>query len=272
MARPGASRYPALVRTIPGVALALPLVVALAAPVRAHVAPAVDANNRYLKLTPMRDRVRLAYTVYVGEIPGAQARLRMDKDRDGTLSEAESRVYGDEIAAGVIKDLQVTWDGAPYELAWSEIHMGMGTPVTNAGSFSIDLIAWICGDDRAAHSLVLFDRYRLPRPGETEVRLQQSPGITITRSALGRESNHSQLDYKWQGNDGPMAQLGWFVDFDVDLASATPAPAGECGAHPAGRDQAPKQRRAAVAIAAAALIVLAIASLIWWRTRRSASA
>ena len=34
----------------------------------AHVAPSVDDNNRYLKVTPLHDGIRLAYTVFFGEI------------------------------------------------------------------------------------------------------------------------------------------------------------------------------------------------------------
>ena len=34
----------------------------------AHVAPSVDDNNRYLKVTPQADGVRLAYTGFFGEI------------------------------------------------------------------------------------------------------------------------------------------------------------------------------------------------------------
>ena len=40
---------------------------ALAGRATGHVQPSVDDNNRFLKLTPLGDRVRLAYTVLFGE-------------------------------------------------------------------------------------------------------------------------------------------------------------------------------------------------------------
>ena len=47
------------------------LVVAITvASAAAHVSPSVDDNNRFLKLTPLGDRVRLAYTVLFGDNPG----------------------------------------------------------------------------------------------------------------------------------------------------------------------------------------------------------
>src|SRR4051795_12424080 len=48
-----------------------------------HVAPSVDDNNRYLKVTPMADGIRFAYTVFFGEIPGASERKHIDANGDG---------------------------------------------------------------------------------------------------------------------------------------------------------------------------------------------
>ena len=44
----------------------------------AHVAPSVDDNNRYLKVTPSADRLRIAYTVFFGENQGRQMRAGLD--------------------------------------------------------------------------------------------------------------------------------------------------------------------------------------------------
>ena len=49
----------------------LAITLVTAQPARAHVAPSVDDNNRYVWVTPLGDRVRIAYTVLFGEIPGA---------------------------------------------------------------------------------------------------------------------------------------------------------------------------------------------------------
>lgn len=216
----------------------------------------------------MRDRARLAYTVYVGEIPGAQARKRMDRDGDGTISDRESRVYADELAARVAADLEVSLDGASRAVSWAEIDVGMGMTATGAGSFSVDLIAWVCSEDRAAHRLVVHDRYRIPRPGETELRVQESPGITITRSALGADSAYTKLVHEWQGNDGPMAQQGLVLDWDVDREVAMLMPASECGGRASVAQEAAPGRRAAVVVLVGLLIALGAAVLVALKRKR----
>src|SRR5882672_9385245 len=88
------------------------ITLAIAGGARAHVAPSVDDNNRYIKLTPMGNRVRLAYTVFFGEIPGAEARRSIDTNRDGTITEAEAQVFGTRVSSDVAGALDLEVDGA----------------------------------------------------------------------------------------------------------------------------------------------------------------
>ena len=74
------------------------------APAAAHVAPSVGDNNRYLKLTPMGDRVRLSYTVFYGEIPGAGMRGAIDANHDGTIDRAERAAWRDKQRAFYHRD------------------------------------------------------------------------------------------------------------------------------------------------------------------------
>src|SRR5512132_3970712 len=83
------------------------------APARAHVAPSAGDNNRYIKLTPLPDRVRLAYTIFYGETPGRELRARLDANRDGAIDDAESRAFGDRIARELAAALDVVVDGQP---------------------------------------------------------------------------------------------------------------------------------------------------------------
>ena len=213
----------------------------------------------------MRDRIRLAYTVYIGERPGADARKRMDVNRDGTLSQAEAEAYGDELADAVAPALDITIDGVRHELNWAERHVGLGMPTTRAGSFSIDLIAWICGADTGQHRAVIFDRYRVPLPGETEVKVQKSPGIEITRSNFGRDQRGSQLEMKWTGNDGPMASFGLYLDYSVDGKQAGEPPGDHCRQRESDAVSTTPGRNWPVLIGLIVAALLGLGGLLWRR-------
>ena len=167
----------------------LPLVLVIASTVAstaaAHVGPSKDDNNRYLKLTPQTDRLRLAYTVFFGEVPGARTRPAIDTDRDGTISEAEAQTFGDKLAAEVAATLDLELDKVQQKVVWEQIVVGMGSPQVRAGAFSVDLVANVCSAPGATHTVILRDRFRLPNPGETEVKIEDTHGIKIAASKIG---------------------------------------------------------------------------------------
>jgi hypothetical protein len=196
-----------------------------AAPAAAHVAPAIDNNNRYLKLTPMGDRVRIAYTVFYGEVPGTGMRKAIDTDHDGMVGAAESQAFGTALAAEIARALEVTVDGARQPVAWSQVSAGMGTPQVAAGAFSVDLVAWLClAASRGTHQVLLRDHYRLARPGETEVKVEDSPGVTIDRARIGVDDDLG-YEYKILGPGGPLEEDGLDLQFTAGEAAVVTADA-----------------------------------------------
>jgi hypothetical protein len=204
--------------------LSLVLVLALvAATASAHVAPSVADNNRYIKVTPLGDRVRLAYTVFYGQVPGAKLRRAIDTGRDGAIDDAESRVFGERVAREIAAALEVTVDGARRPVAWSQVVVGMGTPSTTAGAFSIDLVAWFCvAPPRGTHVVLVRDRLQLEHPGETEVKVEDSPGVKVDRARIGADE-HLGIEYKIIGAGGPLQDDGLEVTFTAgDQAVVAP--------------------------------------------------
>jgi hypothetical protein len=177
-----------------------------ARPARAHVQPSVDDNNRYIKVQPFGDRIRLAYTVFFGEVPGAGMRPQIDTNHDKTISEAEAQAFGEKLAAEVAANLTVELDGAGVRVTWSEIAVGMGSPQVAAGTFSVDLVAWVCAS-RGEHHLALHDRFRVLRPGETELKVEDSPGVAIAHARIGA-TDDPQHDFKFVGPGGPISDDG----------------------------------------------------------------
>ena len=216
------------------VVLAITLVAGLAAGLAAaHIAPSVDDNNRFLKLTPLGDRVRLAYTILFGDNPGHGKRPGLDANRDGLVDEAEAQAFGAKLAVDVAEALDVDVDGKPYPVVWAQVAVGMGSPQTTAGTFSVDLVGYLClARPRGAHHVQLRDRFRLTRPGETEVKIEDGPGVAISRARLGRADDPG-LDFRFAGPGGPLAEDGLDLAFEAGDRAAV-AHDGLCAIGDAG--------------------------------------
>lgn len=224
-----------------------------AATAAAHVAPSVDDNNRYIKLTPAADRVRVAYTVFFGEVPGAQTRPSIDANHDGQISEEEGQGFGVKLAGEVSASLELTIDGTTQPVAWSTVAVGMGSSQVAAGAFSIDMIAWACLPSvRGTHTLLLRDRFRIPRPGETEVKIEDGPGISIQHTHVGAAADPSH-DYRFAGPGGPLMDDG--LDLAFSASDAAPITSdGTCTAAASGKRGVSKPLVIGIAIVLSALL------------------
>ena len=189
----------------------------------AHVAPGAGDNNRYLKLSVLADRLRFAYTIFYGEAPGAALRASLDGNHDGVIDDSETQPFGEQIARDVAAAVELTVDGVHEPITWSEVVVGMGSPSAKAGAFSVDLVASIClAAPRGKHLLRLRDAYPIDRPGETEVKLEDSRGVTIERSHIG-DADDEHHDYNLVGPSGALERHGLEAEISMnELAIATP--------------------------------------------------
>jgi hypothetical protein len=205
------------------VALAFAALIIAGGAAQAHVAPAVGDNNRYLKLTLLGDRIRLLYTVFYGETPGAELRQSLDRNRDGTLDDTETSAFGTQLGSDIAGSVVITLDGTPAPVAWSQVVVGLGTSQVRAGAFSVDLIAWLClPSPRGTHAVLFRDHYPLARPGETEVSVEDSPGVEILASRIGGAIDEAH-DYKLVGPSGALDTEGLDLRFAAgDKAVVTP--------------------------------------------------
>ena len=232
-------------------------------PASAHIAPSVDDNNRYVKLTPAADRVRLSYTVLFGEVPGAQTRKTIDTNHDGTISDDEASVFGTKIAGEVAPSLEVMVDGKVQPVIWATVAVGMGSNQTAAGSFSVDLVAWACLPvARGKHQIVVRDRFRIPRPGETEAKVEDSPGVTILHARVGTLDDPTH-DYRFAGPGGPLADDGLDVEFTASDKAPLTADGTCTGKTSSGRPPA----RLIIMLALGIAFVLAVFVVVLVRRR-----
>jgi hypothetical protein len=235
----------------------------------AHVAPAVGDNNRYLKITPLGDRVRLAYTVFYGEVPGAEMRRAIDANHDGAISDSESQAFGGTLAAEIAAAVVLTIDGAVRPVAWSQVVVGLGTPQVAAGAFSVDLVAWLClAPPRGAHAVLLRDHYPLARPGETEVMVEGGPGVAIDATQIGGAVDEAH-DYKLVGPSGALDTEGLALRFTAGDRAAVVSDAVCRGPTRALSTGAIAGAAAATAVVLAAAVTLVRLVRLVRRRRRS---
>jgi hypothetical protein len=234
----------------------------------AHVAPSLQDNNRFLKLGLLADRLRLVVTVFFGEVPGTAERHAIDADRDGQLSKAETDRFAARLAAELEGQVELRVDGTLVLVTFAQRHVGLATTATTGGAFSIDLVATACLPPGASHQISYRDRFTLPRPGETEVRIENSPGLTVSEATLGAITAVEGV-FRFAGQARALADPG--LSFELRLGADAVAPRdGRCTATAAAATSSP---RWLIAVAmAAAVVALAVASQLLRRRRAVAKA
>jgi hypothetical protein len=231
-----------------------------------HVAPSVDDNNRYLKVTPLRDGFRLAYTVFFGEIPGAAERRSIDTNRDSRIDDAEAKRFADKLGSQVGDAVDVEADGVPQRVHWSLVSPGMGSDAVAGGSFSIDLVAFVCAKPGDRHTVRVRDQFRIPRPGETEMKVEDSPGVAVVKAHVGPADDPSH-DFRFAGPGGPLSDDG--LELEYTATDKTPkVPDGACMAAAAPATKAPLVSWRMLALGAGILVVLGAIGAVVLRRRR----
>lgn len=203
----------------------------LAAPALAHVGPSPDTNNRYLKLSPLADGVRLSYTVFIGDAPGRILRARLDRNKDALVSTEEAAAFGRELGVEIAAGLALEVDGRAVRVNWTEVEVGLGEPTIAGGSFAVDLVAWLCyptGQRDTRHVVILRDRFSLPTPGESELKVEESPGAQVLFAGL--TAGAPNRDLRWRGAEHPTLGPGYRLEVDVEPSVAIAG--GVCGRPP----------------------------------------
>lgn len=197
----------------------------LAGSASAHQVSSPTENNRYAKITVLPDGVRIAYTVLFGEQPGAIERRRMDRNRDGQIDDAEARAFAEALREAVAPALEVVVDGKPVPAGEWKLAagggLGLGLPIVNAGSFALDLVivARLPDPGAAEHSLWFEDRWPVPNPGETDVKVEESPGCRLLESHVRRDARGIQKVFTFKGAGAAPGDRGIWVRYAVDEAS-----------------------------------------------------
>ncbi len=150
--------------------------------------------NRYARIEPGRDAIRLFYVMDVAEIPSIQEFTRVDVNGDGTADEAEKDRYAAGKAGELARSFQLTLDGRQvdlrpiqHELSFPEGQGGLRTTRLTA-TFEYSLVA-----GTQAHDLRFVDHNFDDRIGWKEIIIRPLPGVEVSQSSASQEDITDEL-------------------------------------------------------------------------------
>ncbi len=159
------------------------------APAHSHPEGTPTRTNRYLQVTLLEGRARLAYTLLVGERPAFFLRQSADASRDGRLDASERGRLLDTLATSIARALEIHLDGRPVPLRFSE-RDSTGDDAVAAHPLGVDLFAFV-EVGPGTHELLVHDRYEPRDEGESEVTFEAAPGVELRATFAGREGTRS---------------------------------------------------------------------------------
>jgi len=162
------------------------VVVALAVPTTARAHPLGNFTvNRYSRIEPAGDGVRIFYVLDMAEIPTFQEKARIDADRDGRVTDTERARYAEARANELLGNLHLTLEGAP--VAVRPLSQSVSFPPGQGGLETLRLEALFVasissGGDRAIQLTYRDDndperlgwREIVARPGASDARIEQA--------------------------------------------------------------------------------------------------
>lgn len=211
----------------PCLGLACAALLGAAAPARAHPQYALSTVNRYSKLVLQPDRLRLIYTLMIGDVPAYALRQRADGNRDGQVDAREEAVLAAELAQQAAAGLHLWLDGQAVPVRLGPPTSGLSGREVAPAALSVDLEAMVALRGSGTHDVRLEDRTALLPIGEVEVSIEASPGVQMLAAYQGRPAQPSEgsegLRTRFQTYGAPASSL---VDRSVSLrfrSSGAPA-------------------------------------------------
>lgn len=147
----------------------------------AHIGHTIARAERYLKLDASDADTRFVVSLTLGEDEGITVLADVDADRDGEVTEEESRAYLATWAEGLREELPIEIDGSPIEVEWTDgwldpLGAVRRVPVT------VEMVAHIPLDGRDHHVLVRDRMVRREVFDRTDVSFRAHDGAELVAS------------------------------------------------------------------------------------------
>jgi nickel/cobalt transporter (NicO) family protein len=138
--------------------------------------------NRYSGIVISPGRVEVRYILDMAEIPTFQERTKIDADGDGVEADAERQEYANAEAAGLLRGLSLTADGAVIGLR--VVGASLRYLPGQAGLPTLRLEAGFAADLPASGSVKYRDRNFPGRIGWKEITARSEAGVAVTGSTV----------------------------------------------------------------------------------------
>lgn len=180
--------------------------------------------NRYARIEPAADSVRLVYALDMAEIPTFQEMSAIDRDRNGTVSDAERGAYLDQKLPELARNVQLTVGGVALAL-----RPDSGTLRFEEGQGGLQVLridAVLLADlPASARSGVLDAQVRDTnyddRVGWKELVVRGTDGATVRESSVGAEDVSDMLrSYPADMLQSPLNQREARFRFEPGVADA----------------------------------------------------
>jgi nickel/cobalt exporter len=148
--------------------------------------------NTSASLVLREDEVVVDYALDMAEIPTFQERGKIDADRDGSLSAAETDAYGRDACAGLGGALHLNVDGAPAPLAMGPSNLSLPAGQAGLRTLRLSCVFLTAVTPGPMHDLVFEDGNYVDRLGWREVTAA-GDGATIVRSDVPSASPSLRL-------------------------------------------------------------------------------
>jgi ABC-type nickel/cobalt efflux system permease component RcnA len=150
--------------------------------------------NRYARIEPAHDVIRLFYVMDVAEIPSIQEFTKIDANGDGFADVAEKDHYAAAKLAELARSFQMTLDGRSvllhpvrHDLSFPEGQGGLKTTRLTA------LFESPLAGDAQIHDLHFADHNFADRIGWKEIIVRPGSGVEVQHSSAGREDLTDEL-------------------------------------------------------------------------------
>jgi len=164
--------------------------------------------NQYSRLTVEKSEIKIRQILDMAEIPTFQMQSEIDTDKDGKMSDAELKIYAENIAPQIISNLFLTVNNQPLEIALQKKNISLQTGEGNLPTLRLELNLIASVQNTQNINRVKFEnRNYAERLGWNEIVINRADGIGVFDStAFGSGVTNEIQTYPQETLDAPLLE------------------------------------------------------------------